>query len=160
MKDIQNWLPSLHPIIEFLLVAYAAFIASSSFRNFFSRRKADEHISKLLKSEKNYFDVKFKELNEQKEKEISQLLTIPIDKEYDLKAIEIRSKLLDQGLEMLKLEILKQKLLILANQLNEKERNDVLEAIGQPTTIGQINYLNNVLRQSGATENIIIKYVK
>lgn len=160
MKETINWLLNNSHILEIIIGVFAAMISSVTFAKFFKRKTADTHLAKLLESERLYLDSKFKELKVNKDEQLNLLLSKDISKEYDLKAIEIKKYLLERELEMLKLEILKQKLSTLTLKLSEKEQNEVKDAINQPTIIGQINYLNNILHQSGSTENIVIKTEK
>lgn len=45
-------------------------------------------------------------------------------------------------------------------QLDEKQREEILESLEQKSIKGQLDYLNKIIHLSGSTENIIIKQNK
>jgi uncharacterized membrane protein len=55
---------------------------------------------------------------------------------------------------------LQEKIKKLLVQLDNNERNEILESLEQKSIKGQIDYLNKIIRLSGSTENIIIQNEK
>lgn len=129
-----------------------------SFYIFNKKRTADRHLASLLKDDKRfkkiYFDKisRIKNLNNNTISELTSM--IDINSAYELKSLEIKKELLKKEIELLKLEILRERIYELAKELKEDDKKQILDALNQKTVIGQMNYVNSILRQSGSTENI------
>ena len=46
----------------------------------------------------------------------------------------------------------------LISQLDDKQKEEILESLEQKSVKGQLDYLNKIIHLSGSTENIIIKH--
>lgn len=134
------------------------FTAVVSFYIFNKKREADKHLASLLEADKEFKKIyvkkinRIKHLNDNTINEFSNKIDIHSD--YELKSLEIKKQLLERELELLKLEIIREQIFVLVKSLNENDKKEILDAINQKTITGQMNYINNILKQSGSTENI------
>lgn len=163
MKEILNWFREndyyiyMH-ILEVFVVVFASFTASTTMLNFSKRKRADKHLAKLLELEINHLNDRFIELSIDYGKQI-KIINLKEDdsNDYEIKTYEIKKKLIDQELELLKFELVKKQFTLLLAKLKYQERKKVLEALEQPNIYGQINYLNSILKQCGTPNNLMIQ---
>jgi hypothetical protein len=160
MKEIfEN--TGLYNIISIGLGIISTIIVLTLFNR---KRNADRKLVELFKSDKNFdkkYNVKIQQLKAKNNSDINEFKKrIDINSNYDLKSIEIKRKMLEQEIELLKLELLKQEIEHLIYSLNPNDKREILKAINQKNLIGQKNYINNILRQSGSTENISFELEK
>lgn len=143
---------------SFISIILGAFAAISSAWIFKRKKDADNRLTKLIKEDdlfikeyQAYID-KIKLGQEEYKKQLTEKLDI--NSEYDIKSLEIKTESLKHELELLKLEILKKKLELLTSKLESKDVNEIIEALNQKSIKGQANYINQILHQSGSTEQI------
>ena len=131
---------------------------------YYRKKNADQKLLELFKSDKNFdknYNLTIEKLKAKNYSDINNYKKrININSHYDLKAIEIKSKMLEQEIELLKLELMKQEIEQLISSLNQNHKSEILRAINQQNVVGQKNYINNILRKSGSTENISFAIVK
>lgn len=125
----------------------------------FNRKKhADRSLAELFKSDKDFINIyndKIEKIKIENEHMINMYKNnININSHYELKSFEIKTKMLEQEIELLKLELLKEKINQLILKLSQNDKHEILQALNQKNIIGQKNYINNILKQSGSTENI------
>ncbi|WP_439505745.1 hypothetical protein [Sediminibacterium sp.] len=126
---------------------------------FFNRkRQADKRLADLLRKDDSFKIILSKEIEKIKSLNTSSLdeykSKIDISSNIELKSIEIKKMLLEKELQLIKLEMLKDKFSELAKTLKSSDQKEILEIINQLTKESQTNYINNILTQSGSTENI------
>lgn len=128
------------------------------------KRHADKSLAELFKSDKDFKITYYKEIQKIKSKNDYVInnykKNININSNYELKSFEIKTKMLEQEIELLKLELLKEKINKLILKLSQNDKREILEALNQKNIIGQKNYINNILKQSGSTENIYFELEK
>lgn len=125
---------------------------------FNKKRAADKHLASLLEADKEFKKMYLKRINRIKhlnDNTINDFSNkIDIHSNYELKSLEIKKELLEKELELLKLELLRERIFELTKKLRDEDKKQILDALNQKTITGQMNYINNILRQSGSTENI------
>ncbi len=155
MKELFNnieWMSTL---------AVLTSVAGALFSAFILRRKmnADKKLSEQLKNDTNFVS-KYKEqldkiirLQEESKKKLSD--ETDLLSELDLKTLEIKTESLKLELQRQKLEIIRNYLEVLTKNLDsKKDMNEIIEALNQKSIKGQANYINQILHQSGSTEQI------
>lgn len=154
MKEIFENI-ELHEIVSIFFGIISTIIVLNIYNR---KRNADHKLVELFKSDKNFsknYNIKIEKLKAKNYADINNYeKKININSLYDLKAIEIKRKMLQQEIELLKLELMKQEIELLVSSLNQDYKNEILKAVNQQNVVGQKNYINNILRKSGSTENI------
>lgn len=145
-------------ILTILAISLGFVSTIVSYYIFNRKRQADKRLADLLRKDDNFKLILSKEIEKIKSLNTLSLdefrSKIDINSNIELKSIEIKKMLLEKELQLLKLEMLKEKISELAKTLKSRDQKEILEVINQLTKESQTNYINNILTQSGSTENI------
>ncbi len=142
-------------LIAVFIGLFSALISADIFKR---KKNADKHLTNLIKNDKMFQKdfleklEKIKQTQENTKELFSKELNI--NSPYDIKSLEIKTESLKHELELLKLEILKKHIELLSYKLDSKDGKEIWDALNQKSLHGQVNYVNNILKQSGSPEHI------
>lgn len=148
-------------VVSIVVGAISVFIAVNLF---FRKKHADKNLAELFKSDSAFYKIYIDEINKVKSFNDTTIKKfqnkIDLNSDYDIKSLEVKKKMLEREIELVKLILIKEKISELSNKLSNNEKHEVLEALNQNTVVGQKTYINNILKQSGSLENIALELEK
>jgi len=146
---MENLLINIISIVAGLVGVFLAF------RSIQIKRMAEEQISMIIKAQKDYINGLTNAMLER-----SQEITEEVKKNMANELKEGKENSAEILLTKEQAQEVLNYIITLTNNLNKKEKNEILESLDQKSVKAKTEYLNKLLHMSGSTSNIVIKDIR